>query len=231
MNSRRIQDLLGLRYAPVAISFVQEIPEGISRVSKREPSACAYWKLASTGGVFYATVEDHFGCPIGAHIQGVPLPDEPAQQLKHTLDMMHELGYLTPEITDHLPRLSRDWAVVVYAPLDKVALSPDVVIFLGNARQLMVLIEAAQLAGISILSTSGRPACGMIPTALHANGVVTNLGCIGNRVYTQIGDDEFYVAVPGTFLPEIERALPKLCEANCQLEHYHLARRVTGVGI
>jgi len=216
--------LLELRHAPVAITFVQEIPAEISRVSKQEPSGCTYWKLAAAGQVFYTTAEDHFGCPIGAYVQGLSLPEE-ASRLTEVLGMMHGLDYLKPEEVARIPRLGRSWAAVVYAPLDQAPFPPDVVIFLGRARQLMLLVEAAQLAGLPILPLSGRPACGMIPAVEQSGGVVTNLGCIGNRVYTQIGDDEFYLALPGARLAEVEQALPRTCHANRELENYHCGRR------
>jgi uncharacterized protein (DUF169 family) len=38
-----------------------------------------------------------------------------------------------------------------------------------------------------------------IPAAM-AHGVVTGFGCIGNRVYTDLGDDELYVVFPDGIL-------------------------------
>lgn len=48
----------------------------------------------------------------------------------------------------------------------------------------------------------GRPTCMALPAAL-AHGVVTSTGCIGNRVYTDMGEDELYVAVPGKDLARV----------------------------
>jgi uncharacterized protein (DUF169 family) len=216
---------LGLTRTPVAISFVSEIPAGIPRVAKREAAGCAYWKLAASGEVFYATAEDHLGCPIGAYVLGLALPGETAQELDATLGLMHRLEYLRPEEVAQVPRLGRAWVAVVYSPLDRPFLPPDVAVFLGSARPLMLLLEAVRLAGVPVLPLAGRPACGMIPTVEQARGAVTNLGCIGNRVYTQIGDDEFYVALPGACLPAVEQALPRICQANRTLETYHCGRR------
>jgi uncharacterized protein (DUF169 family) len=41
-----------------------------------------------------------------------------------------------------------------------------------------------------------------IPAAL-AQGTVVSAGCIGNRTYTGLGDDEMYVVVPGRDLERI----------------------------
>ena len=48
----------------------------------------------------------------------------------------------------------------------------------------------------SSLPLLGRPSCMALPAAL-AHGTVSSLGCIGNRVYTGLGEDELYVVVPG----------------------------------
>ena len=40
----------------------------------------------------------------------------------------------------------------------------------------------------------GRPACAMLPQAAGSQSAVASVGCIGNRVYTELGDDEMYLA-------------------------------------
>jgi uncharacterized protein (DUF169 family) len=63
-----------------------------------------------------------------------------------------------------------------------------------------------------------------IPAAL-SGGVASSLGCIGNRVYTGIADDQFYTVVSGTDLAEIVRELETIVSANAQLAEYHQGRR------
>ena len=70
----------------------------------------------------------------------------------------------------------------------------------------------------------GRPACAMIPEAMRAARGTTSLGCIGNRVYTGLGDDELYFAIPGAKVEEVVRKLETIIEANRILEGYHRAR-------
>src|SRR2546427_245687 len=77
----------------------------------------------------------------------------------------------------------------------------DVVLVRGNAKQMMFIAEAAGAVGLSGGSAlMGRPTCAMIPAAMQGGYVTTSLGCIGNRVYTGLGDDEFYAAIPGSKL-------------------------------
>ena len=52
-----------------------------------------------------------------------------------------------------------------------------------------------------------------LPAAL-AKGTVSSLGCVGNRVYTGLGEDELYVAVPGADLEKVAAALEIIVSAN-----------------
>ena len=61
----------------------------------------------------------------------------------------------------------------------------------------MRLQEASARAGAaSQLPLLGRPTCMALPAAM-AHGSVMSAGCIGNRVYTGLGDDELYLMIPG----------------------------------
>lgn len=51
-----------------------------------------------------------------------------------------------------------------------------------------------------------RPTCMALPAAL-APGVVASSGCIGNRVYTELGEDELYAVVPRRDLESVARRL------------------------
>jgi uncharacterized protein (DUF169 family) len=90
---------------------------------------------------------------------------------------------------------------------------------------LMLLEEAAIRAGVgSKLSLLSQPTCMAIPAAM-ADGVVTSAGCIGNRVYTDLGEDELYSAIPGAALQAVADALETIVSANAALAQYHRGRR------
>jgi uncharacterized protein (DUF169 family) len=55
--------------------------------------------------------------------------------------------------------------------------------------------------------------------------MVASSGCIGNRVYTGIGDDELYVAVPGRDLERVAAEVETIVAANSKLADYHRGRR------
>jgi uncharacterized protein (DUF169 family) len=115
--------------------------------------------------------------------------------------------------------------VVAYAPVAAATFEPDAVIFRGNARQIMIISEAARAAGVfDSGAVMGRPACAMIPQASAAASGVASVGCIGNRVYTGLGDDELYFAVPGQALPRVLEQLDVMLAANAALEAFHRDR-------
>jgi uncharacterized protein (DUF169 family) len=106
-----------------------------------------------------------------------------------------------------------------------------VVMVRGQARQIMLLAEAAQAAGITAEgSVMGRPACALLPATLGTGRAHTSLGCIGNRVYTGLLDEELYYAVPGAKLADVVGKLEKIAAANRALEKFHLDRRIQAEG-
>lgn len=90
-------------------------------------------------------------------------------------------------------------------------------------RPVAVAFAEAPPVGVSV-GFLGRPTCMALPAAL-ASGVVASTGCIGNRVYTDLGDDELYVAVPGESLAAVSEALGTIAAANATLADYHRERR------
>ena len=89
----------------------------------------------------------------------------------------------------------------------------------------MLLEEAAvRLGALAKLPLLARPTCTAIPAA-QQQGVVVSAGCIGSRIYTQIGDHEMYAAIPGRWLQAICETLRTIVDANSTLEQYHELRK------
>ena len=223
--ARQLQDLLGLRSAPVALAFQASAPAGIPRVDAAGPSGCTYWKYAAEGRTFYTEAADHYNCPVGAYTHGVELPPERAHELLDVLGTMFNLGYLRPEEVAGVPRREGSFGVAVYAPLAASPFEPDVILVRGNARQMMLLTEAAQAAGTGAgTGLMGRPTCAAIPEAMRSQAGVASLGCIGNRIYTGLADDELYFALPGRHAAAVTEKVATIVNANRELEKYHRAR-------
>ena len=222
----KLENLLGLQRHAVSISFLDAVPPGIYHVKSPGPASCAYWKQASEGEVFYTTTEDHFNCTIGAYTHGAPLPSEKAAELKSTIGQMIGLGYLRTEEVGSIPHRTQPLHVAVYAPLAQSPFAPNVVLVRGNAKHVMLLTEAALAAGIGPHGgIIGRPTCAFIPAAIESGHTIPSLGCIGNRVYTSLGDDELYFAIPGSRIADLTTELEKIVAANCALQSFHEGQR------
>jgi uncharacterized protein (DUF169 family) len=221
----RLSDLLGLKWRPVAVAFRPTAPAGISRVEDPKPAGCAYWRLAADGAVFYTEASDHYNCPIGAYTHGLDLPQEKAKELESTIGTMVGIEYMRTEEIPDIPRVAKPFGVVVYAPIIDSPCDPDVVLVRGNAKQVMLLGEASRAVGVgSEVVTMGRPTCAMIPMAMQSGCGVNSFGCIGNRVYTELGDAELYYAIPGPRLEAVVDKLDTIIRANRQLEAWHQER-------
>src|SRR5439155_19454431 len=115
--ARQLQDLLGLRSAPVALAFQTSAPADVPRINAAGPSGCTYWKYAAEGRTFYTEAADHYNCPVGAYTHGVDLPPERAHELPDVLGTMFNLGYLRPEEVPGVPRREGTFGVARDAPL------------------------------------------------------------------------------------------------------------------
>jgi uncharacterized protein (DUF169 family) len=211
----------------VAVSFLSAAPEGVTKFTGTTPSSCSFWRLASEGAAFYTEASDHFNCPIGSYTHAIDLPASRRGELEQVLTLMSNIGYVRMEEVPSIPRLPRTPAFIYYAPLEAATIAPDVVIAAGRPSSLMRLQEAAASAGAaSTLPLLGRPTCMALPAAM-AHGSVMSSGCIGNRVYTDLGDDELYVMIPGARIEAIVRQLATINAANDTLRAYHVERRAT----
>ncbi len=76
----------------------------------------------------------------------------------------------------------------------------------------------------------GRPACAMLPQALASHDGVASIGCIGNRVYTGLDDNELYLTVPGASANAVLDQLAVAMHANQALEEYHRERAAAIAG-
>jgi len=217
---------LNLTRRPIAVTFQETPPAGIPAFVGTVPSGCSFWRIAAEGETFYTVPSDHFNCAIGSYTHAMPLPAERAVELTQTLEFMTGIGYVRMEDVPSIPVLPKTPQVVIYSPLGEATLSPDLVIFLGTPGRLMLLQEAATRSGVGVQTPlMARPTCMALPAAL-TSGVVASTACVGNRVYTDIGEDALYVVVPGNFLHQLMGELQTITDANSKLSEYHKGRRL-----
>jgi uncharacterized protein (DUF169 family) len=228
MSKDALTELLNLVSPPIAVAFTDTAPLDIPRVARSEPAGCGYWQKAARGEIFHTVADDHKACPIGAHTHHVVTTEEEQRELMGLIHTMVGLSYIKLEEVPSIPKRTSPLKVALYAPLTTAPFLPDVVVVRGNARQLMLLTEAAQLAGVAgVGPTMGRPTCAMLPAAINTQTVSASFGCIGNRVYTGATDNEAYVAIPGAHVATVVNSLRTILDANRALEQFHRERAMS----
>jgi uncharacterized protein (DUF169 family) len=217
---------IGFKKSPVAVAFLDTPPAGLSKLDRPQPAGCGFWKEAAEGRSFYTSADDHANCPVGAFTHGAELSADKSAELQGLIGTMIELKYLDPAEISRLPHRTSPLKIAAYAPVSTAAFAPDVVVFSGNVRQIMLMSEAARAAGVFETGAAmGRPACAMIPQAINSSSAVASVGCIGNRVYTELGDDELYLTVPGEKMAAVFDKLAVILNANRALESFHQQRK------
>ena len=217
--------ILDLPRRPVAVTFRAKPPVGVPKFAGEEPSGCSFWQLASGGMTFYTVPRDHCHCAMGSYTHKFPLPAESAEELKRAFSQLTSSGYINMEEISSIPRMKKAPKAVVYSPLGNTPTDPDLVVFVTRPMQAMVLQEAATRLGIGLQhSALGRPTCMSLPSVL-AQEMATSAGCLGNRIYSGLGEDELYVIVPGKILGRIAASVNGIAEANLKITAYHRERR------
>jgi uncharacterized protein (DUF169 family) len=225
MLEQRLSDALHLQRRPVAIAFRETAPAKVPQFIGTVPSGCSFWRLAAGGKTFYTIPSDYYNCAIGSYTHNIPLPPERAQELDQTLTFMTGISYIRMEEIPAISRLPYTPQVVIYAPLGDTPLDPDVVLFAGLPGRVVLLQEAAVRAGIGAqVPLLARPTCMAVPAAL-VSGAVASTGCIGNRIYTGLGEEELYMAVAGKDMARVADEVQTITEANVKLSAYHRERQ------
>ena len=221
----RIAGAVKLPRRAVAVAFLQEVPGGMEKFQGTVPSSCSFWRLAAAGKSFYTVPENHFNCAVGAYTHNVPLSPAREKETAEMLQMMFDLSYVKPEEVPQIPRLAQTPAAIAYAPLGEAIFAPDVVLFACKPSGAMLLNEAIGRAGIASGAPAlGRPTCMALPAALQG-GSILSLGCIGNRVYTGLSEDELYIVVRGKDLEGLAEALDVITDANNTMQEFAQGRR------
>jgi uncharacterized protein (DUF169 family) len=224
----RIKEMLGLRRLPIKIAFLDAPPAGLPRWSGNPvPAGCAFWDQAMQGKSFYTLPADHWNCAIGSHTHRTPLPAERAGELEATISFMAETRYLERAEVPGIPTLEREPAAVAYAPASSDAFAPDVVLMAASPAQTTLIYEAALKAGIAqgAAPAFSRPSCAILPLAAKTQMMAMSFGCRGNRTYTELGDDEMLLALPGARWDDFLDRVIEVQRSNLTLGNYYQAQR------
>jgi uncharacterized protein (DUF169 family) len=224
-----IQSLLNLSRPPIAIAFLDSVPDQIEAWDGGPvPAGCFFWRKAQEGRTFYTVPSDHFNCAIGAHTHHITLSEDRAAELPATVGFMVQNGYIAMEEVPGIPTLSTTPAAIAYGPADGDAFDPTVVLVAAQPADAMLLYEAAlQVSAGSVLMPSlGRPGCAVLPLTVNQSAASISLGCAGNRTFTAIPASEMYVCIPGKLWAEVVDQTAKVIASNRAMQAHYDGHRV-----
>ncbi|MGC2637435.1 MAG: DUF169 domain-containing protein [Acidobacteriaceae bacterium] len=216
---------LKLKQPPVAISLSNSRPAGLPAYSGRVAAGCRFWEDGAAAA-FATTASDHDSCAIGVYTHNLQPSAEQQTDLMDALRVFGDLGYVRPEDLPQIPVLHSRPKYVVYSPLARTTLAPDVVLLFVHASQTLVLTEAAQQLEAAVAPAMGRPACAVVPQVMNTGRAALSLGCCGARAYLDVLQDSVALfAIPGARLEAYTERIHALARANQILSKFHHLRR------
>ena len=223
-HATSLQEILGLAAPPIAIGFSDQPPAGLERwQGGAVPAGCVFWREAMKGRAFYTAPADHYNCAVGAYTHAISLPAERGSQLEDTVKFMALKGYLRMEEVPGIPTLEKSPAYISYAPIEDASFRHDLVLIAAKPSAAMLIYETALRSGAggALANALGRPACAVLPLAAKTGAASLSLGCIGNRTFTGLPDDELYVCIPSGHWAKMLSSLTEIGKANSEMQQHY----------
>lgn len=220
-----LEGILGLGSPAIALAFVDQPPDAVEEFAGIAPSACTFWRSAETA-TFYSPARSHGNCAVGAMVLGFDTI-ELGEALAESVERMIGSTYLSPDEPVNIPSVAGDNAGIVYGPLRRFPLEPDVVLVWLSPAQAMLFGEAGGNVAWPNSPTGvlGRPACAALPRALESLRPELSLGCIGMRTFTEVSDDRLLGVVPGAAIDSFAESLRNTRDANGEMAALYHERK------
>ena len=216
MNLEEMSDImktcLAIRDNIVGVTLFkreEDIPQDLASL-ERPFRYCSMIQAARQKGESFLAHADYHECKGGA--SGIGLMDCPENIASGSLyfDKLHkcETKELGASIAASMPRLPAGSVVATYvAPLDKMVVNPDVVIFVGNPLQSRRIVQAVMYkeGGRSTFNTAGiQSFCVDATSSPYLKGEVNiSLGCDGSARNAGLDDDSVVVGIPFGMMEDI----------------------------
>lgn len=228
--AERLSEVLELATAPVAVSYTDAPPAGASGEKCR---ACGALKAAAEGAIILLS-KDNSTCPGGSLYLGLAAqPPERAKALRGFLIDGEKLFSCPAAIyrSSFLAKVKPPFGLadcVVFSPLAKAALPPDVAVFVVNAQQAARLVALAYYeTGLPMsCDPTGAQCRSVISYPLVTNQVNVSLGDITARRSERYRDDELFVTLPMMHLRSAVASIERCTAGTAKTEIPPAMRRV-----
>src|SRR5262249_49345421 len=88
-----LTDALHLQQPPVAVSFVETVPEGVRLWEGKVPAGCRFWQEAANG-TFATAAQHHDLCALGTYTHNLHVDAAHESERGEALKVLAHLGYL-----------------------------------------------------------------------------------------------------------------------------------------
>lgn len=220
----RLKDRLSLQNTPLAITFSNEPPGGVSRFAGEPPeptadgrtgkvsAGCVFWMKAGDR-TFTTMAEDHANCSVGSMTHGFKKLEDVSSN--EDVAALLESGWVAMDDVPQIPVVKNRYEYVTFGPLEQTRAVPDVVFARLNPKQLMILHDA-----VPDLRFEGKPQCHIVAIAKEQGEVAVSVGCMLSRVRTGMPSAELTCAIPGHRLAEVVDQLGTTCTADGKVAEY-----------
>jgi uncharacterized protein (DUF169 family) len=210
--SEVLKTALGIRDNIVGVTLFKDkgdIPKDLEML-ERPFHYCSMIQGARLRGESFLANADYHACKGGA--SGLGLIDCPENISSGSLyfDKLHkcETKDVGANMVASMPRLDAGSTVATYvAPLDKMVMNPDVVIFVGNPLQSRRIVQAVMYkeGGRSTFNTAGiQSFCVDATASPYLKGEVNvSLGCDGSARNSGLDDSSVVVGIPFPMMESI----------------------------
>lgn len=214
--SLKLKTMLNLKGSPVAVKLARskdEIPASIPELDGKIRH-CEMVQKARNGDAFYSTKEHH-ACAGGAGALGIAETPEKIRsgEFYYGLGRFQTLD-AAKSTMKAVPTTGERFFASIYAPLEKAAFIPDVIVIIGNPKQLLRIAQANifHAGGRNTVDFSGiQSLCADAVAEPYRTGELNaTFGCDGSRKYAHIADDELAVGIPVKKFEDIVGALDRI---------------------
>ena len=215
--SKELMDVIGLKKEPVSITYTDSVN---FEVSKKKVWVCGAIGKASAGEVIDLTKENS-GCGGGSQYLGLGgFRPEDMKTLREFLIDGEKL-YACPSAIHRsmaMAKIKPPMGMaehIIFAPLSKAELKPDVVIFICNAWQAARLVHLTTFeTGLPMECDPSGSLCRSVITYPLVTGKVNiSFGDITARKMVRLSEDELFVTLPYIQLQSSMEAIP-FCTAG-----------------
>lgn len=213
-------ECLKLKTSPVAVKLLSkggEIPAGIKKVGEVMTHCQFVDRVRRTGEEFYTLSEDQM-CKIGSGTLGLneippEVPSGESYYKEFGLFSTQGAARRTAEKVPILPPYSTE--AIMYSPLEKASFVPDVVVFICNPKQIMILIQSYMYKNGGRLETSfvgAQSLCAEGVVQTYKEGKIgVGVGCLGSRIFTKMEEEEMVMGIPVELLADVVSGLKEIC--------------------